>query len=77
MTRDCNNKSNCHDPITIGEDENAMRVLCKVCYKTYIIRKDPIKRVPEKRFYAKIFKRDILQGNDNLLYKYHEEFLRK
>lgn len=72
----CDNKSNCHDLETISDGDTAMRVICNNCHKQFVIRKDPFKGVPEKRQYAKIFKRDILQGNDNLLYKYRPEFLR-
>ena len=72
----CDNLSACHNPIVIKEDLNAMRVLCTNCKNQYIIRKDYIKDVPENRQYSQIFKKDILQGNDNLLYKYHPEFLK-
>lgn len=71
---ECNNKSNCHDLKTIS-DSDALRVICKICYNTYILRKD-WRGVPEKKLYAKIFKQDILQGKDNLFYKYHPEHLR-
>lgn len=73
----CDNKSQCHDLRTISDEPNAMRVICTICHKRYIIHKDLNKGNPEKRLYAKIFKRDILQGNDNLLYKYKPEFIRK
>lgn len=65
---ECDNKRECHDPITIAEDDNALRVYCKICYHQYIIRKDENKN-PEKRSYARIFKRDILQPSENLFYK--------
>ena len=73
----CNGKSHVHFPKVIGEDINGIRVLCEHCHKTYIIRKDPIKGNPEIKQYAKIYKKDILQGNDNLFYKYHPEYLSK
>lgn len=62
--------------VTIKEDLNALRVGCLECKHEYVIRKDPFKDVPENRQYAKLFKRDILQGSDGLLYKYHPEFLK-
>lgn len=74
--KECNNKSACHRPTVINEDQNAVRVICQECKHQYVIRKDPIKDVPENRQYSKIYKRDILQGNDNLLYKYRPEFMR-
>ena len=72
----CDNVSSCHN-ITDIADGDALRVICKECKKVYVIRKDPFTGAPEKRQYAKIFKRDILQGSDSLLYKYHPEFLKQ
>lgn len=74
---ECDNISNCHDPITIGEDSNALRVICKQCKNIYVLRKDPNTGAPEKKEYSKIFKRDILQGNDNLFYKIYPQYLRQ
>jgi len=75
-TIECDNKKRCHTPLTIAEDLNAMRVVCMTCWHTYIIRKDPYKGNPEKRQYVKIFRKDALQGNDNLFYKYYPQFMR-
>jgi len=74
---ECDNYTECHNPITIGEDQNAMRIVCDRCWVQKVIRKDPFKGVPEKRQYAEVFKKDILQGNDNLFYKYNPQFLNK
>ena len=74
--KDCDNISEAHDLIPIHEDSNAMRVICKICKNQYVIRKD-WRGVPINRDYIKIFKRDVLQGGDNLLYKYHPKFLRR
>lgn len=71
----CDNIRQAHDPITLEEDENALRAYCHICHMQFVLRKDPNKRVPENRGYSKIFKRDYLQGNDNLLYKYHPELM--
>lgn len=71
----CNNKSRCHNPEIIGEDDYAMRVICNDCKQQSVIRKEPYKGVPENKQYSKFFKKDVLQGNDNLFYKYHPEFL--
>jgi len=71
----CDNISRTHNPVIIAEDDNAMRVICSECKQTKVIRKD-WRGVPENRQYSEFYKRDILQGNDNLLYKYHPEFLR-
>lgn len=74
--KECDNKSKTHNPIVIGEDENAGRVICTECKNKYIIRKDG-RGVYENRAYSKIYKKDILQGRDNLFYKYHPEYLVK
>lgn len=71
----CDNQAYCHNPIIIGEDKNAIRVACDHCWAMAIIRKHPVKNVPENRQYSKFFKKDILQGDDNLFYKYHSELL--
>ena len=72
----CDNKSSCHKPVIVAEDLNAMRVLCTECKHQFVIRKDPFKDVPEKRQYIKIFRREALQGNDNLFYKYYDQYIR-
>lgn len=71
----CDNKAQCHSLVAISDGDSGMRVLCTNCHTPFVIRKDRFKEVPEKRSYAKIFKKDILQGNDNLFYKYHPEYL--
>ena len=57
--KECNNKSNAHDMEVIGESESAMRVICKICKRKYVIHKDINKGNPEKRKYAKLFKRSL------------------
>jgi hypothetical protein len=74
--KECDNKQNCHDAIVIGDDSNALRVVCRHCKHQYIIRKDS-RGIADNRQYSKIFKKDILQGKDNLFYKYHDECLLK
>lgn len=73
----CDNKSYCHDPVTIANNENAMRVICKQCKKQFVVRKDPFKDAPENRQYSRIFKRDILQPRENLFYKYYPQYLNR
>ncbi len=72
--KECDNICKAHSPYVIAEDENAMRVICNECKHIYIIRKD-WRGVPENREYSRIFKKDIVQGNDNLFYRYHSEYL--
>lgn len=64
-----------HNPITIGEDNDALRWLCKECKESGVIRKD-WRGVHLNREYAKIYKREILQPNSNLFYKYYPTYLR-
>lgn len=71
----CDNIRGVHNPITIAEDNNALRVFCTECKTQIVLRKDPNTGAPEKREYARVFKRDILQGNDNLFYKLHPEHI--
>lgn len=72
---ECDNQSHCHDPIIIGEDQNAIRVICKQCKNQCVIRKD-WRGVPFNRQYSEIFKREILQPNSNLFYKYYPMHLK-
>lgn len=65
----CNNFSECHDPIIIGDDNSAIRVYCKECGAQERIGKD-IKGSPEHRLYGEWFRRDILQHGPPLFYKY-------
>lgn len=76
LTKECDNKSRTHSPKVIGEGKDAMRVICVSCHRRYIIHKDPITGAPEKRLYAKIFKKDILQMSDNLFFKYYKHHVR-
>ena len=71
----CDSVSNVHDPVTIGEDASALRVFCKQCKHTYVICKSP-NGAPEKKQYAKVFKRDILQPRDPMFYKIYPHYLR-
>lgn len=73
--RMCDNVSSCHNLKTISDGDSALRVICTECKEQLIIRKDWVRGNPEKRSYAKVFKKDILQGNDNLFYKYHPEYI--
>ena len=72
----CDNFFDCHDPITVSEDNNALRVFCKICKDQIVIRKD-WRGVPDNRHYSEVFKRYILQGNDNLFYRYYPQHLKR
>jgi len=65
----CNNISETHNPIVLGEDNNAIRVYCDQCGHETRIGKD-IKGNPEHRLYGEWFKRDVLQPGPPLYYKY-------
>lgn len=75
MTKECDNKFRCHDAIAIGDDNNAMRVSCRQCNHMYVIRKD-WRGVPDNRQYSKIFRKEILQPNNSLFYKYYPQHMR-
>ncbi len=73
---ECNGVHSVHNPITVSEDMNALRVVCKECWHQYVIRKDPFKGSPEIKEYARIFRRDILQPKDRLFHKIYPQYLR-
>lgn len=75
MNYECDNISQCHQPITVGDDNSALRVLCTQCKNQYTIRKD-LRGVVDNRQYSKIFRKETLQGNANLFYKYYPQHLR-
>ncbi len=75
MRQECDNFSDLHSPQVIGEDNNAVRVICTKCKNQYIIHKD-WRGIPENREYSRIFKMDIIQGHENLFYKLHPQHLR-
>lgn len=65
----CNNVSECHDTEILNEDNSAIFVACKNCYAEARIGKD-IKGNPEHRAYGEWFKRDFVQPDAPLYYKY-------
>jgi len=73
----CDNRRKCHDPLVLADGDSAMVVICKECKHSYVIRKDQFRGNPEIRSYVKIFRRDALQGNDNLFYKYYSQHLKQ
>lgn len=75
MLKECDNKWACHTPVTVAEDKNALRVLCRTCKRQYVLRKD-WRAVQHNRDYSKVFKKDILQPHENLFYKYYPHYLR-
>lgn len=75
MTNYCDNRNKCHDPIEIGEDESALLWYCRECHQTGVIYKD-LRGVPDNVEYARVYKRLILQGSDDLLYRYYPQHLR-
>jgi len=71
----CDNVSYCHDPIVVGEDDRVVRVYCKQCHEIIPIYKD-WRGVVNNKQYSEVFRRDILQGNNPLFYKYYPQYLR-
>lgn len=68
MTK-CDNFSQCHDAVIIGEDVSAILVFCKNCRAMERIGKD-INGNPEHRAYSNWFKRDFIQADHPLYYRY-------
>ena len=65
----CDNESVCHSTEVINEDDNAILVYCSQCGEQERIGKD-IKGNPEARAYNEWFKRDVLQPDYPLYYRY-------
>ena len=72
----CDNVSNAHDMTLIAEDRNAARYICKTCKEQHVMRKD-YRGVQLNRQWSEVFKRDVLQGNDNLFYKIYPQHLKR
>lgn len=73
---ECDLISEVHNPIEIGEDSDAVRVYCKNCFNVYVIGKSA-NGAPEKKQYAELFKRWVLQGNNPLFYKIYPQHLKQ
>jgi hypothetical protein len=73
--KECDNKFACHTMKTIVENDDCIRSICETCKRQYICRKDN-RKVPEKKLYARLWRKFILQGKDNLFYKYNPQYLR-
>lgn len=74
--KECDNKSACHTIVAISEDECAQRVTCVTCKRQYVLRKDAYTGSYERRRAAKILRKDILQGHQNLFYRYYPQWIR-
>lgn len=67
----CDNIRACHTPRIIN-DNDAIVAICETCKEFGIFRMDRQGR-PDNKEYSKFFRRDILQAESNLYYKYHPE----
>lgn len=70
----CDNKRETHAPHILHDDASAMVAGCAICKTVQVFRKDPSGRM-DNRAYLKFFKRELLQPNSNLYYKYHADEL--
>ena len=70
MRPECDNLNCCHDCQTTNEEDDGLRLICKQCKHIYILRCDKDGRF-NNREYQKIYRKDTLQPNTNLYYKYH------
>lgn len=71
----CDNTRACHNPTVLGEDSNAARVMCRECKETQVLRKD-WREVFENRAYSRFYRRDSIQPNTDLFYKYYPDYIR-
>jgi len=71
LTPECDNKTNVHYMVELP-GKNGMRAYCKLCRRTYYLRLNK-NGAPNKRQYARLFLRDIIQPNKPLYYKVHPE----
>ena len=65
----CNNFSSCHKGEILNEDNNAIWVYCTECGYSQRIGKD-IKGNPEHRAYGEFMKRDFVQPDHPLYFRY-------
>lgn len=65
----CNNISACHNVNVLNDDNSAIWVYCNECGATERIGKD-IKGNPEHRAYSNFFKRELVQPDHPLYYRY-------
>ncbi len=72
----CDNWRDAHDPVTINEDEDAMLVVCRVCWQETRIGKD-IRGVYDNYAFSEAFPRLTMQGNNDLVYKYWPKYLKQ
>lgn len=67
----CNNISALHWPEVLNDSGGAIVAHCKLCHAIGIFRYDGEGR-PNNREYSKWFKRDTIQQDHPLYFKYHE-----
>lgn len=65
----CDNLASCHNSQIIGEDNNAVLIYCNECGEQQRIGKD-LKGNPEHRLFSEWYKRDVVQPDHPLYYKY-------
>lgn len=71
---ECDNVTQAHLMVEI-EAKGGLRAYCKLCRRTYYLRTNK-HGAPDKKLYAKLFYRDIVQPNKPLYYKIHPEKMR-
>jgi hypothetical protein len=70
-----NRQNHAHNPEVLSQDSNATRVICKECKEQFVIRNDQ-RGVPLNRQYQAVYRKDTLQANTNLFYKYYNKNIR-
>lgn len=74
LVAECDNKTNAHLMVDRTE-KGGIRTYCKLCNRTYYLRTNK-NGAPNKREYAKLFYRDIVQPSRPLYYKIHSQKMR-
>lgn len=58
--------------VELESAKGGQRAYCRICRRTYYLRHNKY-GAPDKRQYAKLFYRDIVQPNKPIYYKIHRE----
>lgn len=71
LTKECDNVTQAHLMVERA-DTGGIVAYCKLCNRTYYLKTNK-NGAPDKRQYAKLFYRDIVQPNHPLYYRIHPE----
>ncbi len=76
MTPVCDNVRECHDMRTpLTDAKGGERAFCRICKRTYYLRHNKNGQ-PDKKQYAKLYYRWIVQPNKPLYYHVHPDAMK-